>query len=560
MSSALKRNPDNGAARLTGLAKGRRQHPPSPNEQEQPVVKTYEIHPSIGVARVGNSEDPQGFFIAPDEPPPDSFRDASANQALKRQAARFRLFECERDATGRLVSAKELTGQSGVIVQWSVNLVNRKGAAPNFLGSGNRNDATGDDVKDKALIIAPRKQSRKGAKQKAVSFNGEFMKVPVHLGDIWTDDAGRLLVAGGRGQSSFVKSPGKPQSGQEPTSFADNDSWFDDTSDGPVRAAVTLADGTVIKEKDVKPAWVIVGPPDFAPPVYNFITLYDVAYQVGVEQGWLAVPVNPSFTAHVYPILSRAVGYQWVNQTARLGHGPDGGGNFDADWAALADPAGPATVRQAILKRLRNPKPPLPLSTGSSMPRLHDETNSSEVLPPTVTQYAILEKWVAGTFEKDWDATATDVEARRAVLLKEKSPETLDRLALEACSGGAFFPGIEAGSIMKRAAIYAEPFRLKVDALKPGEITQGNALPWQADFYACRWDGHPGGIGIGWWPAQRPDDVFPEKTPDEMHPWDDGVNSKGQLVLQWHLLGVVRRKAGASGPVLLETERQLPRA
>jgi hypothetical protein len=65
------------------------------------------IHPAIGVARVGNSDE---FFIGPEvthpEPlPPGSYRDAE--KRLKRQAARFRVYGC--NARGEIV--RELTPQ-----------------------------------------------------------------------------------------------------------------------------------------------------------------------------------------------------------------------------------------------------------------------------------------------------------------------------------------------------------------------------------------------------------------------------------------------------------------
>ena len=55
---------------------------------------SFEIHPTIGIARLGASD---GFFIGPepDEPPPSSYRDAGG---ILRQAARFRIFRVERDA------------------------------------------------------------------------------------------------------------------------------------------------------------------------------------------------------------------------------------------------------------------------------------------------------------------------------------------------------------------------------------------------------------------------------------------------------------------------------
>ena len=57
------------------------------------------IHPGIGTARVGNS--PDAYFVGPEVPglvpdPPDGFKDAQGR--IKRQAARFRIAPCPRNA------------------------------------------------------------------------------------------------------------------------------------------------------------------------------------------------------------------------------------------------------------------------------------------------------------------------------------------------------------------------------------------------------------------------------------------------------------------------------
>src|SRR4051812_44018601 len=70
---------------------------PGEKEATMPNAITYEVHPAIGIARVGNSKQPDGYFPGPEpgEGPPASYRDAAGK--LKRQAARFRMFRCERD-------------------------------------------------------------------------------------------------------------------------------------------------------------------------------------------------------------------------------------------------------------------------------------------------------------------------------------------------------------------------------------------------------------------------------------------------------------------------------
>src|SRR4026208_2004094 len=92
----------------------------SPGPQDNTVVRAA-IHPSIGVARLGNSKDQ--YFLAPEivDPPPEPrgfSRDPTG--ALKRQAVRFRIYGL--NAQGQVVA--ELT-QSNAEITWSVHLANK---------------------------------------------------------------------------------------------------------------------------------------------------------------------------------------------------------------------------------------------------------------------------------------------------------------------------------------------------------------------------------------------------------------------------------------------------
>ena len=84
----------------------------------------FEIHPTIGISRLGTSD---GFFIGPepDAQPPTSYRDEGG---ILRQAARFRIFRVERDMTGAIVTANEITSDAANI-EWTVHLANRKATA-----------------------------------------------------------------------------------------------------------------------------------------------------------------------------------------------------------------------------------------------------------------------------------------------------------------------------------------------------------------------------------------------------------------------------------------------
>jgi hypothetical protein len=485
------------------------------------LTTRFEIHPSIGIARVGTSA---ATFTGPEpgEPAPTTFRDAEG--ALLRQAARFRVFECERDERGTLLSASEVNPDEADI-SWTVHLVNRKAASNKFQGV-QRNPGE-DPIR---LIIDPGTRTVSGPGSTARFDTSRFRDTAVFLGDLSVDVDGRLRVAGGFGRA-----------GSEPATemrhFANNHNWWDDTSDGAIEAVVRTADG---KEHLAAPSWVIVGPPDFAPSVLNFVTVYDVARDAATTRGWLPTPQLPSFTRDIYPILSRPYGYSWVSKPARDGHR---GWTPDSPlWTRLSDPKADARTRNRLLEVLRRPDGPA--NTGR-MPRLNDNAIAG-VLPPAAWQYDVLVRWAAGDFVGDWGQDLATAE-----LL----PDALDRVALQAASGGAFFPGIEVSEAITDPALYAEPYRLDASALVPGSLTEGCAVPWQADFIACHEEN-----GRGWWPSQRPDHVHvdPADIGGEPVAWVRGIKDRPDMVEHWHELGVVVEKPGPAGkPVYVEAERRL---
>ena len=217
------------------------------------AIDEVRIHPAIGVARMGNSE--SDFFIGPERPydrsaPAGGYKDAQCR--IKRQAAKFRLFGYE---GGVLV--KELTVADATI-EWTVHLVNRKAASAVYQGGGNRNSDVTGPARDQ-LVVDPGPRTLAGAAQREEFDTGTFT-IPgrparaVPLGEIRTDDDGHLLVLGGFGSSG---SPSNHALG----GFADSDDWHDDVSDGSVTATVTIGGQPLTAAG----AWVIVGPPKFAP-------------------------------------------------------------------------------------------------------------------------------------------------------------------------------------------------------------------------------------------------------------------------------------------------------
>ncbi|MEU8678667.1 LodA/GoxA family CTQ-dependent oxidase [Streptomyces sp. NPDC048560] len=467
----------------------------------------------MGIARVGNS--PTEFFVGPEHPgvpaqPAGGFKDSAGR--VKRQAARFRVYGY--DADGNVVG--ELTAAHAEI-SWTAELANSKAAWFKFLGR--HHDAGEQDDPDEAgrdprtrrnqavdvsdpqararLVIKPGPRTVSGPDQdgSAGRFDtGTFLGKQVPLGELRTDEDGRLLVLGGFGDS------GTTTADNPITDYANNDFWYDDVSDGPVSALVTLRGGT--RTLQAQPAWVVVAPPDFSPHTVNLVTLYDVVSETqGAEQF-----EDVSFTRDVYPILRRISDYQWVNAAALRGHGDGEPGNFVAP-AFLRQLAsnGPdsADLRSTVFRRLREPgSTNVAEATSEYMPQLAgDDGEPVDGQPRTWMsllpgQYERMRRWAEGEFLADWTGSAP--EPREPTLSQE--PHALVRAALEACTGGPFYPGIEMTYIAQRPDTWSGPFRLRED-LEAGDLTKHMAVPWQADFYECH---------THWWPAQRPDDVYPE--------------------------------------------------
>jgi L-lysine epsilon oxidase-like protein/heme oxygenase-like protein len=488
-------------------------------------IVSAKIHPAIGIARVGNS--PDEFFVGPESPgnpplPDGGFKDPQGR--IKRQAARFRIYGY--DANGHVV--RELTADDADIT-WSVHLANTKASFKQFQShfepkpAPRRNDKTDDRT---LLEIDPGARTIEGRSTRNDEFGtpyafdtGTFFRNAVYLGELRTDARGRLLVLGGRGHSDATESKYRFI-----RQYANNDFWHDDMSDGPVTATVTLGG----KALDVTPAWVIVAPPDFAPFTHNLVTAYDVMREVAIANGWLAKPKTVSFTRDIYPILARAVGYTFVSANALRGHGiGEGADFFGPDIFPQLSSKGPAAAgaRRRLFERVRSPHRDKAQASYQYMPQLSGDGGNTSTGDPKLwlsviaLQYEFLEAWRDGKFDADWPA---GLDPHRGpsqppldAITPEHQPAALDRATVEACVGGAFFPGIEITFISTHKELYAEPFRLDGNALHPGDVTRWMAVPWQADFFEC-YD--------VWWPAQRPDDVITESAyEDALSVWNSGV-------------------------------------
>ncbi|HLN98981.1 MAG TPA: LodA/GoxA family CTQ-dependent oxidase [Pyrinomonadaceae bacterium] len=454
------------------------------------MATVFKIHPAIGIARVGNS--PDEFFVGPErigeEPSPHGgFKDAQCR--VKRQAARFRIFAHHDNGTVEEITKAEAD------ITWIVHLVNKKAANPG------RNNT--ESVSD--LTIDPGTRTLNGSNQRKLFDTGQikFSGAPVTtvpLGEIRSDTNNHLLVLGGFGKS------GSPAGTALDSYFWASDDWYDDVSDGPVTASIKLlADNST---PAVMGAWVIVAPPKFAPNQESVITLYDRVFQAMVDGGFITAPITTSYTNDVYRILQHARDTGWVDQT------------FGSHtWS---DPVISNTLRNAIFNKLKAPG-----GGGGNMPVINDSGTQDDRLTPT--QYAHMQRWKDNNFTNDW----AGVPSPQADI----TPDGLDRAALEACVGGAFFPGIEAGGLdgarpLLVAANFVEPFRLNQTVVAPGDITYVMALPWQNDFYQC---------ADNWWPVPRPNYVIRQGMSNQS--FISGVVSSGQeMVDNWHKLGFVLRQ------------------
>jgi hypothetical protein len=517
------------------------------------------IHPAIGIARIGDSKNE--YFIGPevvDLPfeKPEFYRDGTG--ALKRQAARFRIY----GLNGQGDVVRELTPDNADI-KWTVHLANRKAQWYQFQAALDIPEAAAmavpkrnADFKDRQkLAIDPGPRSISG---KSISGGadhrfdtGKFKDTVVPLGEIRTDESGRLIVLGGTGNSASpshapVFNPANPDS------FNNANDWYDDTADGPVTASVAI-DGDPIP---VEAAWVVVAPPNYAPNIVSWRTLYDLLVDVYVQCGWLEVPQKLSFAKDILPILRRLSNLQWVNQGFAAMYGKGCPMDFESDdfIAKLGTKPDPLTkvdphheLRQLIYNSFRPPQPSVsePVTWPHVWPWIYGDAYGSfaangpgNMLTMTPLQANILARWVSGDFELDWPPRSPPADTLDKVPLAEQ-PHMLDKSALHFCLADTFHPGCEMTWPMRHASLFSKPFRIRHrpanipepdwgDTLNqqgalqlngplygqgPGYITRWMALPWQGDTAFCRsgYDHQFDPYLPTFWAARVPNQVLTEE-------------------------------------------------
>ncbi len=574
-----------------------------------PVASQYRIHPAIGVARMGNA-DPDTFFIGPEAPGYGPLGDApgttappyKVNGLVKPQGARFRIFEYQLIG-GQWTPVQEVNLDTpGVAnITWKVHLANKKASFYQFYGPHGetepplplRNSSVADrtslqtDFGERMISgpsATPQVFTHTGNPSETYPRKPDGSPVIDYLGQLRTDDAGRLIVLGGMGKADYNTATRPPL----PT-YANNDNWFDDASDGPVSATITVNGVTV----DVLGSWVLCAPPDFAPRVRNAVTMYDLLYDMGVR--FLSLPSDsafasggalarmaqlkadfqpnalvefpntvPDFAGEIQPILVAAYDYYFVTDLVTHKH-------FSLIDPNLGNPDPQYdNARASVFSYLRPPVGATSQSGPQTMPRLlgddpylGQEPENVRRLCLTRTQFGLMRNWGSGVFVPPAAVPPPPPDI---------TPWGLDRAALENCVGGAFFPGIEASWQIRNPNLYLAPFRIDHNAtsqyLGPNGIPEGTpigaghfsrqmAVPWHADFNDCRHEGD-----FGWWPGQRPDSVYVAAS-DTRIDWarGDGKFASGSyksthddMQQVWYKFGFVIQQ----GDVFVETERDSP--
>jgi L-lysine 6-oxidase len=596
-----------------------------------PSKPVFKIFPPIAVARVGNA--PEKFYIGPETyrglptnpdgtPFTDSdFRDADG--ALCRQAALFHVYRLDNGAWREVT----LATQGVTKITWTAHIANKKSSWYDFLTSlGEDGYAPNHPLRNPMvhgrdrlkLIIDPGPREIAGASAGPIGFNKD--NVPPHykganfidgplqptgepidtLGELRTDAQGRLLLLGGLGVA------GSTNADPIIVDYANNNDWWDDTSDGVVRATIEI-DGAAY---EADPGWVLVGPPAYAPELANLVTLYDTIFDAAVRAGHYPAIFDqgfwnrgrkgyrPNFRTEVAPLLERATLYPWVAAIPPKPHTFDIGllGKMaDVGGEKIGDP-GMAGLRKYIFDFVRPPNKEnvligergatmMPFLAGDNC--LNPGHSIDRYLRLTDTQFFFLEQWVAGWFVDEDPGTS--------------APDAMLRGVLENCVGGAFSPGIEMSWISRNQLIYSEPFRIKARApnngpldlgfdpqagMEPGDITRYMAVPWQADFNEC--SAQPIGDRIlWWWPAQRPEYVYIDEEPklaafaavtppdqdsgiqvpwvgvdfDQLNPAYMQFALDIEMVEKWQLLGfiVFKKAGGGKKDRYVEVQRTLPR-
>ncbi|MEL6867682.1 MAG: LodA/GoxA family CTQ-dependent oxidase [Bacteroidota bacterium] len=454
------------------------------------------------------------------------------------------------------------------------------------------------------LVIDPGAISISGRNKKGKRYHfdkGKFIKKKVYLGELRTDEAGRLIFLGGYGDSASAFP------NNSPTTFGNNDGWHDDTADGPVTATVKLkgSDDTL----EVDPAWVLSAPPNYAPDVISVQTIWDVIFDASQGQFFPQKTV-PSFMNDILPLLQQFSDAQWVNYGFYVNYGYQQPFDFNnKDYIAklatiTTDKDGVVDdrfreYRRQIFNYFRPPNPTQ--IDADAWPWMYGDvvsipaTSPQAFLSVTKTLHTYLSNWKDGNFIQDWDPDFQPPSSIDQVSNPAKQAHLINKASLWFCLGGPFHPGCEMTWPVRHSTMYNSAFRFRIRAANdpepdygemldyetvmsargplyaqgPGDITRWMAVPWQTDTASCRsgYDSQYDPWVPTFWPARVPNHVLAEveylKVIDESLPMEErieafntratwyrllgpsaSVNQKANMVNRFGDLGVVEKRPG----------------
>ena len=309
------------------------------------------IYPSIGITRMGNGPAEKSEVIfSPEVPWANLFETdkeyRTADGALKKQAQRFYIYEC--DENGNPIKKLDIENAT---IEWTVEVANKKpfwydfnnsldlsvktdneNLSPSFydkkiapgISTSRRNPNVINEQKinsidenyRKELVNSPgpisvnseRYKKKIGGKfpfplhpegksKIAAAMNTESKDV--NLGTI-EYDKGTLIFYPGDGVSAALN-PSDLN-----TDFADNSNWYDDICDGRITAKVTINGKTHHLNDAKSAAWVASAPPDYAPQIQPISTMYDLICGAANEN-------TATDFSLIFPVLYRLYRMQWVN-------------------------------------------------------------------------------------------------------------------------------------------------------------------------------------------------------------------------------------------------------
>lgn len=491
----------------------------------------YAIYPAIGIARVGNApadlKDSSSFFYGPTTSPDltdnkhqkidlEKFLFKNKLGQIKKQAAQFKIYKHE-DGEYQEISINSPNTDIAYI-KWTVHIANQKASWFSFSNAQDMQALSlpqpfrNPSIEDRASLVVDGRELSLSSHEchKRVEIKADFLNVDLHLGEMFLDSDGSLSILGGNGEAKNINNA-------PITTFANNDGWIDDISDGTVRATIYFSNGTAPIE--VAPAHVVVTPPNYGQGLNGVVTMYDVIQDL-FERHNIVEPEQTDFYQHIYPMLKNLGNMQWVNQGFHLAFGRDSEFDFSKvnfldQLASSEDPK----LKEKILKLFRDPDSS-ELSLAKN-PQFYGDTFgdfdyfSNQSLSITKTQYKHLKNWA----ESKPNITA-NVDFKKDKFANQPDPLKMTFYHLDSCLGGPFHPGIELTWNLRNLIMWDtnlnhtshDPYRLRtaprltplsvnyqttmtpeillhpqgpLSRTEPGALTRYLGVPWHTDEVSC---------------------------------------------------------------------------